>query len=39
VQKNPLATQDSKSTSELVVITGSFFIAAEAKSLLLDEPS
>ena len=39
VQKNPLATHDSKSTSELVVITGSFFIAAEAKSLLLDEPS
>jgi len=37
VQKNPLATQTSKPAPELVVITGSFFIAAEAKALLLDE--
>jgi dihydrofolate synthase/folylpolyglutamate synthase len=37
VQKNPIATQHSKSASELVVITGSFFIAAEAKALLLDD--
>jgi dihydrofolate synthase/folylpolyglutamate synthase len=37
VQKNPLAMQKSKPAPELVVITGSFFIAAEAKTLLLDE--